>query len=89
MCQKSNLISVEFDTTKGRQLLNLGHGKSQGKSWNFERSSVPTLAWELNKFYTHVMLRYAEEQQGTLANVNKYTLYGFNLTIARLHVQCT
>ena len=30
------------------------------------------------------MLPYTEEYQGNLANVNKYTLYGFNLTIVRI-----
>ena len=33
---------------------NLGGGifsKSHGKSWNFDRSNVQTLTWELNKFY--------------------------------------
>ena len=58
--------------------------ESHGKSCNFERSSVPTLPWELDKFYTNVMLPYTEEYQGNLANVNKYTLYGFNLTIVRI-----
>ena len=34
---------------------NLGDGifsKSHEKSWNFDRSNVQTLTWELNKFYT-------------------------------------